>query len=798
VQSWLGVPFVVGKRVVGLVWYAARQQNAYDPNRVKRAVLVAAHLTPTVETSLALAEASHHLEKMAVLNELASAAAIGMETGEVARRIVQRLRRIFNTDWVSVLLLSDDGEFLREFGDSLSEIPSLVLRVKESLAGQVVETGLPILIGDVQQDARYSDTRANVHSELAVPLKYRGKVIGVLDLVSHHPEAFTQADGQLLVVIASHLAGLLENVRLHEETRLRAINMEVLHHVVGRIVGLTDVDEIAQVTARMMAEHFAFDLAVIALADAPRQNLIVIGAGGIGEQNIPRGMQIPLEAGMMGRVFQSGQSCMINDTHLEARYLILENWQAGSEMCVPLWEGEQVYGVVNVERIRKDAFTENDLLTLEALAGVLSTVILNARSYQQLHINLRHLQAVRETALDISADLDLDTLLRRVTLRARELVGAQGAELGLVNEKNRTVEIKVSENPWQDYYRGLVIPFSQGVAGQMAVHGEPIAVEDYKGWQGRLHLEKDAPFTAVAGVPLKYKSQVIGTLTVSYDERERSFSPDDVQLLELLAPQVAVSVRNARLYQELQESMEAERVAEDRLIQSARLAAVGEMAAGVAHELNNPLTTVAGFVELVLDELPKDSQQRADLELVLREALRAREVVRRLLDFSRPGEGFRVQADLNDLSREVLALIRHLAHTSGVEIDLQFHSELPLIQVDRDQIKQVLLNLIHNALQAMPRGGILTIQTAPAKHQQRAGAQVLVKDTGHGITPEDLGRIFEPFFTTRPPGKGTGLGLAVSYGIVTDHGGFIEVVSEPGKGSCFTVWLPVESSKALI
>ncbi|MBN1667719.1 MAG: hypothetical protein JW862_11550, partial [Anaerolineales bacterium] len=220
--------------------------------------------------------------------------------------------------------------------------------------------------------------------------------------------------------------------------------------------------------------------------------------------------------------------------------------------------------------------------------------------------------------------------------------------------------------------------------------------------------------------------------------------------------------------------------------------------AGVAHELNNPLTTVAGFVELVLEDLPPEHAAREDLDLVLREARRAREVVRRLLDFSRPGDGFRVRSDVNELVEDVGALIQHLARTSGVELRLDLWQDLPWVKIDRDQIKQVILNLLHNALLAMPTGGQLEVRTAPGQRQQEAGVLIQVTDTGMGISAEDMERLFEPFFTTRPPGKGTGLGLSVSYGIVSEHGGILEVESQPGQGSCFTVWLPVQSKRALL
>jgi two-component system NtrC family sensor kinase len=214
------------------------------------------------------------------------------------------------------------------------------------------------------------------------------------------------------------------------------------------------------------------------------------------------------------------------------------------------------------------------------------------------------------------------------------------------------------------------------------------------------------------------------------------------------------------------------------------------MAAGIAHELNNPLTSVTGFAELALDTIPKDSQTRKDLEIVMHEAVRARDVVRRLLDFARQSESTRARASLNDVIEDVVALSRHLIHTSGVELKLELERDLPWVLADSNQMKQVLLNLVHNALQAMPTGGEMIISTKSASRAGRDWIMVSVRDTGVGIPHAELSRIFEPFYTTKGDQGGTGLGLSVTYGIVTDHGGQIEVESELDAGSKFTVWLP--------
>jgi signal transduction histidine kinase len=275
--------------------------------------------------------------------------------------------------------------------------------------------------------------------------------------------------------------------------------------------------------------------------------------------------------------------------------------------------------------------------------------------------------------------------------------------------------------------------------------------------------------------------------------------------LESLAGILATVITSADQYQRLQitisqlrsmqvelhDRMEAQRSAENRLIQAAKLAAVGEMAAGIAHELNNPLTSVTGFSELVLENLPQDTEAHRDLELVLKEARRARDVVRRLLDFARQSESTRSHASLNEVVDDVIALSRHLIQTSGVELTVHLLPDLPWASMDTNQMKQVLLNLVHNALQAMPEGGVMEIKSETASKNDRNWVMVSVRDTGVGITQAEQVRIFEPFYTTKGNRGGTGLGLSVTYGIVTDHGGQIDVESQPGVGSTFTVWLPL-------
>lgn len=781
--SWMGVPIVIRQRVIGHLELTSGQPSAFQKEDLDRVTSQAARLSYAVENAIVFSEAARYLQQLALLNELSSAAAFGPDTNEVSHRVLQRLKRTFHTRQAEIYLASN-GIIQKKYPSAAGEDILEPGEFEQKYILPVLSKGAPVRVTQPENESSLSG------SVLVAPLKYRGKIIGAISIQNGEQDGYSSQDEQLLVLIAGHLAGLYENMRLSDESREWARNLGLIHHVVLKVLELTNVAEIAQVAAGLMVEGFSYDLVAVFLKGEPDQ----VWAAGIDEPDAFDQFQESLRTpgSLVSLVLKDGSSRLIQDMHSSSDNPSFGSFRPASEMCVALCEGDQIFGAIDVYSAVKGVFTGNDLLALEALSGVLSSVFLGARRYQQLQESYRQLQAVRESAIDLAVDLDLDALLRRVVHRARELVGAKGAELGLLDEKEGVVRILVSDTPWVDT-RGDIIPLMAGVAGRVAAFGEPVVISDYNAWSGRLHPDREAPYRTVAGVPLKFRGNVVGTLTVLDDRPEWSFKPEHIQLLELLAPQTTVWIRNARLYQELQERIEAQHEAETRLVRSARLAAVGEMAAGVAHELNNPLTTINGFVELVLDEIPKDSSNREDLELVLREAQRARGVVRRLLDFSRPVENQRIRTDLNELVSDVFALVRHLARTGGVDVSLSLCDNLPWVLVDPGHIKQVLLNLFHNAIQAMPQGGLLEVATEMVEHDRKNWLMVTVSDNGIGITPDNLEKIFEPFFTTRPAGSGTGLGLSVSYGIVSEHGGFIDVESKVGAGSRFQVYLPVDS-----
>ena len=249
-------------------------------------------------------------------------------------------------------------------------------------------------------------------------------------------------------------------------------------------------------------------------------------------------------------------------------------------------------------------------------------------------------------------------------------------------------------------------------------------------------------------------------------------------------------------FKDMVASMERRRAeAENRLLQSEKQSSIGRLAAGVAHEINNPLTGVLTYTHMLLRRKDIGDDIRSDLQTIAESTERVRKIVKGLLDFSRQTKLDREPTDVNMLIRSVISPMENQALVKGVSITFDPGENLPTVTLDRNQFQSVLINLIINALDATEPGGNINIYTATglsASDIGHKGVEITIADTGSGIPPDNLDKLFDPFFSTKEVGQGTGLGLSVSYGIVQRHGGTIRVQSEVGKGSTFFIWIPIE------
>ena len=233
---------------------------------------------------------------------------------------------------------------------------------------------------------------------------------------------------------------------------------------------------------------------------------------------------------------------------------------------------------------------------------------------------------------------------------------------------------------------------------------------------------------------------------------------------------------------------------QQELLHKEKLASMGQLAAGVAHEINNPLGTILLFAEAMVKDTPKDAPRRDDLRMIVNETTRCKNIVADLLNFARQQEVLAQETDVHKLLERVIEEVRRQPSFEGLEVVRRFSTDLPTIQADADQLQQVFINLLNNAAEAIEGGGTITLSTRSVNGYW---VEIQIDDTGYGIPEEHLGKLFTPFFTTKPPGKGTGLGLSIVYGIVKMHRGQITVQSQVGRGTSFTVTLPVQLPEGL-
>ncbi len=287
-------------------------------------------------------------------------------------------------------------------------------------------------------------------------------------------------------------------------------------------------------------------------------------------------------------------------------------------------------------------------------------------------------------------------------------------------------------------------------------------------------------------IPLCSPERFEGLMVLGPKRNRAMFSEEDIEVLTILANQLATAMGNARLYADLKRSQE--------LIQrSDRLSAIGTMAAGLAHEIRNPLVSIRTFTQLLPERIDDEEFRSKFLDLTLSEVDRICALVSELLAFARPAPAQLQRIDLNDSIERICLLLDSQARRHGVRLVKRLHQDLPAVEADEDQIKQVAMNVILNAIQACTDGGTVEVATYPATGD-RGSVCLEVTDTGRGIDPAIVKRIFDPFFTTRS--EGTGLGLSIAHQIVTRHGGYIDVHSQPGRGTSFFIYLPAGEKSA--
>ena len=590
-----------------------------------------------------------------------------------------------------------------------------------------------------------------------------------------------------------------EQVELYREAHARLRDLEGLHRAGQALVTSLDPTQIVETIATKALEVTGAAGAILFRLDPTAQVVrAVTRAGGISPELV-RGLELPVGQGASGMSVAQGRPVwtanLQEDMSLPFPADVRDRMRREglkAVVAVPLtMKTGETFGALSVFYRDVHSFADADLELVGAFGAQASVALENARSFEHLALKAGHDAGLQEFAQRALEATDEEAIRAASVRFAMTLLAADYVALFVADPKAGELRLE-SGVGWSPGVVGVVAvaPSHESFAGYAFLHKTTMQVEDLT-QERRFSIPgylRDHGVRAGIVAPLGVRQEPVGILGAYYRDQHR-FTEEESRVLIALAQETALALEKARLYAELQENLQRLQETQAQLMQADKLKALGTLLSGMAHELNNPLSTIQLSVQLMKRQHQLPDPVRKRLDAMEEECDRASRIIRDLLVFARRKPPERRRTDVNEVIKATLALQAPDFDLGKIRVVSEL-SPSPAILADAHQLQQVLLNLFSNATHAMPgaRGrGVLTVRAA------RQGGEIVihVEDDGPGIPSENLGRIFDPFFTTKGAGEGTGLGLSLSIGIVEAHGGRMAAENLPGGGARFTLRLPI-------
>ena len=601
---------------------------------------------------------------------------------------------------------------------------------------KVFQSGIPLISskperwwkGTIFQVA----AKREVQSEITAPLTYHERTVGVMQVLSYKPNAYDSHDLDLIMLIARQAAVAIENARLFAAQRNEQKQTEAAAEIARLALRKVTVAEASHSILRILEEVVPSSGKAIGLVSHDTHTLVWVAASGTCAQM--EGIVAPVERSAVRVAWAKEEPTFVEN--LREKAYNQDRVPAEPALTIPLIASDRRMGVLVVTSETPQLQTGphvDALLRLAPAVALAIDVLLLSEEEQRIHARERTLAAALAT-------MDQPVLILGVDARVQYANAAAAKEYGY--EPAEIAGLSVDE---------FVVAPTQRSRRQTIPQIPP----DKALWTGEhVHRRKDG-------------TRFPAAVTLSHI---RDASDNIIGLV--------IGVRN----------LTEERKVADHLGRTEKLAAIGELVAGVAHELNNPLTGISTFAQLLLED-QLQGEQFESVSLIKREADRAIGVIRDLLLFARKTDARDVPVDINTIVKHTVRLRSLASRSSGIEVHMHLDESNPRVRGDEPKLQQVLLNLLVNAESAMQNARVRHLSVITQRKDD--AVNVILSDTGHGMPPSVAERVFEPFFTTKPPGEGTGLGLSVSYGIIQAHGGTISVDSTPDVGTTFAISLPI-------
>lgn len=668
----------------------------------------------------------------------------------------------------------------------------------ELIVGLGLQEDRPVVISDYERYvfAHKDLVELGVKAVAAAPLVIEGSIAGLIALFQRSEAvSFSDRDSRFLYTVAGMISLRLENLRLSRTGRTFKDEVATVQRASSSLTASLELPKVLDSILATAHDLVPADLAHIFLYS---DNTLRFGAASGADGRWDKPYAEPRREGLTYKVAETGQPIVVEDIRSHPLYKGSPSSWSGSIVGLPLKVKERVVGVMNISRFvtATTPFSEEELRILNMLADQAAIAVENARLYETERTQRQRIEAMQSAVATLSQSLDLSEVLARILTELRRVIPYDSAAAMLL-ERNSLRVVAGRDLP-ENSAIGERYPVSE-IEREIERTGRPFILDDasaderFKGWGNTDYVK------GWMSVPLLGREGLIGCLTID-SRRVAAYSEEEADLAMSFAHQAAIAVENAQLHQSVKDQLDALQASQIKLIQSEKMAAIGKLVAGVAHELNNPLTAIIGIAQLLQSGHISETVKQ-DLEKLVGEAHRAGKIVRSLLDFSRQQRTERQPVQINDVLNNTLKILAYQLESHDIKLQTEFSEDLPSTMADAHQLQQVFINLVNNAYEAMHEasgGGILSIRSeaaqingADGERASRPGIRVIVKDDGPGISADMLPMIFDPFYTTKSPGKGTGLGLSVCHGIISEHEGQILVESTPGEGACFTVQIPI-------
>ena len=831
-----------------------------------------------------------------------------LDLRELLQRILQLTLEAVGAPAGSILVLDEQGgvtEGAIAYEGKVHDHSAEQLRdtYEQGLAGWVVENRQAVLVQDTSKDKRWLDkpdekTDGDPRSAISVPLLARELVVGVLTLARRQPNGFTEEDLALATAIADQAGVAVSNAHLFRAEQERSRFASTLQEIARTISSTLDPSSVFEQVLEQLRRVIEYESASIFLVNDDQ--LLPVAAVGFGDEQEVLNHPLKIGEGGLGiEVFKAGKIMVITDVQQESAWIdnevVKESRMIRGWIGAPLIVRDRVVGVLNVDSHRVGAYSLKDAELVSAFADQAATAVANAQLYGEIQKRVQSMTALTETARSVTASLDLDEVLQRITERTIDSLEVETASLALLDEKTGELEFRVASGRGAERIVGLRMKKGQGLAGWVVDNREAVFVPDVQS-DLRFDPQMDELFgfstRVMASVPIQVQDKTIGVIE-AINPRGDDLAPEQIELLRGIADLAGTAIVRAQLFKETQAARQryaslfedsidtilitdldglitdannraetllglprtellgldisslhvldkefiptdlselslGETVSYDSQVKNEQdedlpvevhvkridIAAVSflqwilrditerlelaklrsDLTSMIFHDLRSPLGNIISSLEVLRESLiGGDETVQSVLSIASRSSRRASRLVESLLDLDRLEANQAVlnksNASIGALVAEAVEEVHPTAEAKGQLLRMELAPGLPMIHLDVDMVRRVLINLLENAIKFSRGGDLIQISVK----QEGVHLLISVKDSGVGISPKDRERIFDKF--TRLGGqersKGLGLGLAFCRLVVEAHEGRIWVESEEGKGSTFAFTLPV-------